>query len=186
MSILKDLLYLLFLFFPAGMANAAPVIAAKIPLLRELNLPLDFGVNVNGKRLFGENKTFRGLFTGIFAAGIGVGLQQYLFLNFAVVRELVVIDYLSISKLFLILALGIGPLIGDAIESTIKRQCNIASGQSWMPFDQIDYILGTIVFTLPLFQLHLSRYLLLFVLGIVAHVLTNLISYLLKLKRVPY
>ena len=60
----KDILFALWFFLPAGLANAAPVFASRIPKSEKLALPLDFGKSFRGKRIFGENKTFRGLLAG--------------------------------------------------------------------------------------------------------------------------
>lgn len=186
MTTIHELLFLLFLFFPAGMANAAPIVAAKIPFLKKWTTPLDHGTTFMGKRLFGENKTYRGLFAGLLASAIGVFMQINLYNSFSFLRDTSLLDYSKVSSLLLILALGIGPLLGDAVESFIKRQVGIQPGVSWIPFDQIDYIIGTIVCTIPLFHVTLFQYLLLFGVGVIAHITANIIGYLLKLKSVPY
>ncbi len=47
------------LIFPAYCANAAPVLAGG-------GLPMDFDKNfMDGRRIFGKNKTFRGFFFGL-------------------------------------------------------------------------------------------------------------------------
>src|SRR4030065_1587703 len=57
------------LIFPAYCANATPVLAGG-------GLPLDFGKNfLDGKRIFGKNKTFRGFFFGLLIGGL-VGLVE--------------------------------------------------------------------------------------------------------------
>ena len=59
--------------FPAYCANAVPVLAGG-------GTKMDFGKNFfDGKRLFGNNKTFRGFFFG-WAVGAAVGLvESFLF-----------------------------------------------------------------------------------------------------------
>jgi CDP-2,3-bis-(O-geranylgeranyl)-sn-glycerol synthase len=125
------LMALLF-FLPAGVANAAPVIANKIPLINKWQTPLDFGWSWHQRRLLGNNKTWRGIFTGTFLAGV-TGWLLYPLINPAESRgEIVIISLL----------MGFGALMGDAIESFIKRQRGVPAGHSWFPFDQIDYIIG--------------------------------------------
>ncbi|MGA2876843.1 MAG: CDP-archaeol synthase, partial [Nitrososphaerales archaeon] len=55
--------------FPAYCANATPVLAGG-------GIKMDFGKNfMDGKRIFGNNKTFRGFFFGL-AIGILVGAME--------------------------------------------------------------------------------------------------------------
>ena len=55
--------------FPAYCANGTPVLAGG-------GTKMDFGKNfVDGKRIFGNNKTFRGFFFG-WGVGFGVGLVE--------------------------------------------------------------------------------------------------------------
>ena len=55
--------------FPAYCANGAPVLAGG-------GLPMDFGKNfLDGKRILGKNKTFRGFFFGLLIGGL-VGLVE--------------------------------------------------------------------------------------------------------------
>ena len=96
MTILQELLFLLFLFFPAGMANAAPIVAAKIPALKKWVAPLDHGMTFRGKRIFGENKTYRGLCAGLIAAALGVFLQINLYRALPILRSSSILDYASL------------------------------------------------------------------------------------------
>ena len=38
---IKDILFVLWFFLPAGLANMAPIFAARLPYLRKLSFPLD-------------------------------------------------------------------------------------------------------------------------------------------------
>ena len=55
--ITKDILFALWFFAPAGLANAAPVFANKIPRSDWLAVPLDFGKSLRGRRIFGDRKS---------------------------------------------------------------------------------------------------------------------------------
>ena len=60
MSTLPQLLFLIAILVCAGAANMAFV---KAPLLSRLSRPMDGGVVLrDGKRLFGDNKTWKGFF----------------------------------------------------------------------------------------------------------------------------
>ncbi len=57
--------------------------------------------------------------------------------------------------------------------------------KSWIPFDQIDYMIGGIAFTALYIRLTLPQYLLLFVVWSLLHPLATFIGYMLKLRDSP-
>lgn len=119
-------------FLPAGLANMTPVVVNMVPALAKFKTPLDFGKTWRGKRIFGTNKTWRGLVAGTIVGGVSAVIIGWLNPN-------VLGPY---SQFLAGLLLGFGALTGDAIESFFKRQIGIAPGKTWFPFDQIDYIIG--------------------------------------------
>jgi len=165
----------LLFFLPAGVANATPVVANKIPLLRDWHTPLDFGVSLHNKRLLGKNKTWRGLLTGSVIAG------------FTALALSPIVHYdTSLPGVFgLGFIMGFGALFGDAIESIIKRQKGIAAGHSWFPFDQIDYIIGGLLFLAPFSSLNWANVGLIFMVFFGLHLVVAYIAYLLGLKDKP-
>lgn len=183
---MNNILFALWFFLPAGIANAAPVFASKLPLLRRWETPIDGGLHLRGKRVFGSHKTWRGLVAGIVMAIIIVYIQQLLwqhdmvpFLNNSPM------DYIVYSPVLLGFLFGFGALAGDFIESFAKRQVGIASGRSWFPFDQTDYIIGGCVAIAAVAQLSLIQYILILFVWFGMHLLFSYLGYLLKLKPQP-
>lgn len=176
---MSTLLLAFWFFAPAGPANFAPVFANKIPILNKWHTPLDFGKTYRGKPIFGENKTWRGLISGI-VVGMFIAALQY---NIWIPPELAgksLAFYLTLGGL-----LGFGALAGDALESFAKRQASITPGKSWFPFDQIDYVIGGILASLLIVRLPLVIYVWILVLYFVLHLLFAYIAFLLKLKDKP-
>ena len=180
-----DILATVWLFIGAGLANAAPVFANKIPYLKEWVTPLDFGLEFRGKPVFGKNKTWRGLMFGALIATLTVILQKLLLKYLDTDIDINGQSFNELPTLLLGLALGIGPLVGDAIESFFKRRANVAPGKSWFPFDQLDYIIGAIIFTYPIAPLLLWQYVSLFIIGFGTHLIASYIGYIMKLKDSP-
>lgn len=152
--------------FPAYCANALPVIAGG-------GLPMDFGaIFRDGRPIFGKNKTFQGFFAGL-AVGTGVGLV-----------ESVVFGY----PIFFGFLLSLGALFGDLTGAFIKRRLSIPPGGLLPVVDQIDFIVGAIVFSFPLFLEIFSWELIVAVLIITppVHLLTNFVAYKLGLKNNPW
>lgn len=153
----------LIFIFPAYCANAVPVIAGG-------GRPLDFGNNfIDGKPLFGKNKTFRGFFFGL-AVGVFVGLTESMFFGYPV--------------LFSVL-LPLGALFGDLAGAFLKRRLGIAPGGLLPIVDQVDFVIGAILFSLPL-AINLELAVAIIIITPPIHLLTNFLAYKLKLKENPW
>jgi CDP-2,3-bis-(O-geranylgeranyl)-sn-glycerol synthase len=179
---IKDILFILWFFLPAGLANMTPIFAAKLPLLRRLNFPLDSYMTFRKKRIFGSHKTVRGLLSGMLVGVLTACLQVFLYAHVPLIQTFVSIDYTSLNPILFGLLSSLGALTGDALRSFLKRQRGMAPGKSWFPFDQLDYVVGGIVFTALYIQLSLWQYVLLFLVWFVLHPLATFIGYWLKLK----
>lgn len=176
----------LWVFLPAGAANMAPVFAAKISWLRPYSMPLDAGRKLGGYRILGKNKTWRGLLAGIIVATIIFGLQQVIMLQSPeFLKFLHPLQYASLPTLLVGPLFGLGALLGDALKSFFKRRIHIPPGKSWFPFDQIDYIVGSMVAISPFIRLSLLEYLVALVLWLGLHLVSVYVGWLLKIRRQP-
>ncbi len=142
----------IYFFIPAGLANVAPTTMRWVPLFR---YPIDSGLKFNGKPLLGANKTWRGLLFAVLFAGLFGWFQSYLY-AFSFFRNISLFDYSTIDGALLGGLLGLGAMVGDAIESVIKRQMNYPPGKSLLIWDQIDWILGALLFSWLLVDLTVS------------------------------
>lgn len=156
----------------------SPVLASRLPLLKKWDTPLDFGKKWHGKRLLGNNKTWRGVVFGSFMAGVTAAIEVTILLGKPSWAGLIIVAWGG-------LLLGIGALTGDAVESFIKRRVGIEDGKSWFPFDQCDYIIGGLLFSYPLIRWPLSIALIVFGLYFGLHIIVSYIGYLLGLKAKP-
>lgn len=136
----------LWLFLPAYVANMAPVFAMKV--FPRWNSPLDGGlVLADGRRLLGEGKTVRGLVSGIlFGAGFAAGQSAVRYTSFDLSdfghgETGGVWGPLTIGA-----AMGFGAILGDAAKSYFKRRTGRRGGAPWVPFDQLDFVLGGLLF----------------------------------------
>jgi CDP-2,3-bis-(O-geranylgeranyl)-sn-glycerol synthase len=182
----ENILFALWFFLPAGIANMMPIPISKIPALRKYDAPIDMGKTFRGKRVFGAHKTWRGLIVGIIAATLMLWLQQFLVAQFdwfdSFAKQ---VDYQSLPTLIMGPLFAIGALGGDAIESFFKRQLNIAPGQGWFPFDQTDYIIGGAIATMPFVSLSILQYVWLIIVWLIIHMISTVIGYFVGLKDKP-
>lgn len=185
-DVLRDVLFVLWIFVPAGVANMAPVFAAHIPSLQRFDQPIDFGKSFRGHRIFGAHKTWRGLVAGIIGATLVLALQQALSAQYAWADWLIQdLDYVGLPTLLVGPLFAIGVLAGDAIKSFFKRQVGIRPGGTWFPFDQIDYIVGGTLAVLPFIHFTLRQFLLLLVIWTGLVMIATYLGWLFKLKEQP-
>lgn len=183
---MNDFFFALWFFLPAGLANVTPIFACKIPGLSKWNTPVDLGYKLNGVEVLGTHKTIRGIVSGTL---IGVGtfqLQIYTYDHYSWARELSAnLNYSELTPILLGLLLGFGALFGDLLKSFFKRQFKVKSGKSWFPFDQLDYILGGIIFSLIAVVLSLTSYIWILLVWFLLHLISSYFGYWLKLKDSP-
>ena len=82
--------------------------------------------------------------------------------------------------------LGGGALIGDAVESFFKRQIGVSHGNPWIPFDQIDYTIGAILFGSIFYFPGFWNSVILIVVSAVLHILVNHIGFCLKIRSTKW
>lgn len=120
----------------------APVLVFN--LLEPLNRPIDGGATLRGRRVFGDNKTWRGAFVmlgGVVAATLG--LWRLTAFRRRLPPQLQDANPLAYGAL-----LGIGTVVGELPNSLVKRQLDIApggrrttpAGLALIAIDQADFI----------------------------------------------
>lgn len=187
---MTDILLVMWFFLPGGLANAAPVFANKIPLLNRWKTPVDLGKSYKGRRITGDNKTWRGIVFGIVVAIITSCIQREIALDraadsafFAEAGRIIKFGYLDFWVLGALQ--GLGALAGDVFESFVKRQRGIASGGTWFPFDQLDYIIGGLALSALYAPLNLKGYALTIAVWFVLHLVATNTGYLVGLRERP-
>ncbi|MGD6810192.1 MAG: CDP-2,3-bis-(O-geranylgeranyl)-sn-glycerol synthase [Candidatus Bathyarchaeia archaeon] len=164
MDIAQIILQAIIFIFPAYCANGTPVLAGG-------GTKIDFGKNfVDGKRLFGNNKTFRGFFFG-WGAGLVVGLIEWYFLG--------------LPPLVAVLT-PLGGLLGDLAGAFLKRRLDIPPGGMLPVVDQIDFVVGAILISLPFSLISWEVAVTTLLITPPIHLFTNFCAYKLKLKKHPW
>lgn len=171
---------------PAAAANAAPIVAARLPGLRAWNTPLDGGRRYRGQPLLGSHKTWRGIVSGIVLATIVLWLQQLAVARSAPLQNITAaVGYARLPTWLLGPLFGLGALGGDAVKSFFKRRHGTRAGGSWLPFDQLDYIIGAIAVSLPFVVLSLRQYALIVAIWFAVHVCGTYLAWRVGLKQRP-
>jgi CDP-2,3-bis-(O-geranylgeranyl)-sn-glycerol synthase len=139
------ILQALWLILPAYIANGSAVLVGG-------GKPIDFGKTWrDGRRILGDGKTWRGLFSGAFVGmtsgfGLVVAAKYIAMSDFAFVG---LSDFEGFPLMIpIVFSLCFGALLGDIVESFFKRRIGKGRGQDWFVFDQLDFIVGALFLSL--------------------------------------
>ncbi|MBI4214650.1 CDP-2,3-bis-(O-geranylgeranyl)-sn-glycerol synthase [archaeon] len=143
--------------------------------------PVDGGrVWSDGKRLFGDGKTWLGLFAGVFFAFAAGTVEGFLLQNtgFEIggIEKYAVLGFL----------LGAGAMVGDLAGSFLKRRLSFERGQKAPLWDQLNFVLGALVFAGLVFIPSWPELLVILIATPGIHLLINWIGHELKCKNVPW
>ena len=163
---MNDVVRALILILPAYVANATPVIARG-------SMPIDFGRKfVDGKPVFGGNKTIEGFIIGV-ATGFCAGLM--------------------INKPFDGVLLAFGALIGDLLGAFLKRRVNMKPGSPLPVLDQLSFLYGALFLlflgqrlSLTVDRLDWMTVLILTVLTPPIHLISNFLAHKFGFKEKPW
>jgi CDP-2,3-bis-(O-geranylgeranyl)-sn-glycerol synthase len=149
MSLARFALSALWFLLPAGVANTAPVLVRRVPLLAR---PVDGGRSWRGARLFGDHKTWRGLLAAPLAGWLTFAAQQLAMQRWPALGEVAALGQLELraAPAWWGAVMGAGAILGDLLKSFAKRRMAIAPGRTWVPFDQLDYVAGAVLALAPL------------------------------------
>ena len=134
----------LWLVIPAYIANGSALLVGG-------GTPIDFGKKwKDGRRILGDGKTWRGLVTGAFL-GITGGFGITIAAIYIAKSEFAFLGLNDFGRFPLMIpiisSVCFGALFGDILESFFKRRIGKKSGEDWIPFDQLDFILGALFFS---------------------------------------
>jgi CDP-2,3-bis-(O-geranylgeranyl)-sn-glycerol synthase len=198
------ILQALWIFLPAYNANMAPVFAMK--LFPNWNARIDGGRNHrDGRALLGAGKTWRGLIAGTLVASLTAYLQSFIRNTDVAFSDFHYTEVGWWAPLVLGAFYGFGAIVGDAVKSYFKRRTGREGGAPWVPFDQLDFVVGGLLFVLLAAVLvklvepaapnwfwdefggaGWPKLLTLLLATPLLHFLVNIIGYKLKLKKVPW
>jgi len=186
------------IMFPAYVSGSAAV-------LFKGRTPMDYGRSWRGNRIFGDGKTWEGFFlgglTGVFAGSMQqltcfLSGQSYLDAfgahlpgSFDPLRA----PTMSLGALLVTICLSYGGLTGDLIKSFIKRRLGLGRGaRSPFLMDQLDFVAGAWLVTIPLFWGWFFRvftwvnFIIVLIMAPLLHRAVNIIGYKLGAKKEPW
>jgi len=154
----------LIFILPAYCANAIPVLLGG-------GRPIDGGRMLSDdKPIFGSHKTIRGFVSGLLV-GTAVGFGLSLVIQYSVLLGFMV---------------SLGALLGDLFEAFIKRRLGYAPGASLPVADQLDFVLGALLFSFFVSPPSWQVAVVVLIITPPIHLLTNFVAYHLGVKKEPW
>jgi len=182
-----DLTRSLVLFAPLLFAAALAGIVLRFDMFAALKIPVDGGRMLRGRRLFGDNKTWRGFAVAVVGCVAFVAMQRVAPLP----RHLCLVDYRAINPAAFGGAMGLGAMLGELPNSLVKRQLGIAPGKTapgarrfaFYLWDQLDLLTGAwpllSLWVRPTLQLVVAS----FVLTLMLHPLVAIIGFVIRARE---
>lgn len=190
MILLGDIGRVCFLASPVIVAGVLHMILAKMNVLSALKVPLDRGKEWRGKRIFGDNKTWRGVVLMIALTMAAYEVQSWSYGASEFVRGIAYYDYNAVNSYFAGFMLGLGYILAELPNSFVKRRLDIKAGKGdtglkgkiFLVVDQGDSVLGCLLAMYAYWNPSLYVFFLTLATGTGIHLLVNGLLNLAKLK----
>jgi CDP-2,3-bis-(O-geranylgeranyl)-sn-glycerol synthase len=176
-SLIYEIAYAFWFILPAYIANAFPVIFGG-------GIAIDMGKKLpDGKPIFGSHKTLRGFAVGLIAGAL-TSVAQTVSLQYITLSDFVLPFQFNVVVGLMI---ALGALVGDLVHSFVKRRIGLTEGAPLLVADQLDFVVGAILFSLlvaappPLLTV-----VIIILITPPIHLLTNYVAYLLGVKKTPW
>lgn len=181
---------------PAIIAGVFNMIWCKSGLCKRLKKPMDGGkCFADGKRIFGDNKTWKGFFGMIAFGGIANVLWGFLCMALPSFEQFHFI-YRNHTNTFLFniwtgLLIGFAYALFELPNSFIKRRFDITPGKTssgikkaiFVFFDQADSIFGCVLVVCFFYPMNVWFYFAYVLVGALTHIILNMLLYFAKLRK---
>ncbi len=183
---LLQIVNILSLIIPTLLSGIALIATLKLNLFPSLNYPVDFGLQLGGSRLFGDNKTFKGVAVFVIVSTISSYILHLIYINGG---NLFIHPVFKLS-LSTGLIYSLSYVFGELVNSAVKRRLRIQPGSTianfrhtQMFFDLSDGIIFTGITLTLLTVVKAEEAALACIFGIIIHILTDKAMQKLHLKK---
>ena len=186
-AIIPAIVLAIWLMLPAYIANPTAALLGG-------GTPIDLGRKfIDGRRILGDGKTYRGLLAGT-ACGLIVGVAQILLAPHIApsLAGVVSPDQLTTWTALAAITMPFGALLGDIVKSFFKRRIGLERGAMLPIADQLDFVAGAWLLTYIVDPTWIAAnftpaiILTVIVITPILHVATNVLGYKIGKKNVPW
>lgn len=173
------------LILPVLISGIVLIIFLKLKALVFLDYPLDFNLTFGSKKLFGKNKTIKGVMTFVLFSIITCYILKYIYLNGG---QKMIHQVFSQNPIELGLMFGLSYEAGELLNSFIKRRIEIAPGETknyvQYFFDLSDGVITVALAALLFHKITATEAIFAGSVGIAIHFFTDQIMIRMKLKKI--
>ena len=187
---------LCYLMLPVILAGIFNMVFVKLPVLDSLKIPMDGGkILSDGKRLWGDHKTWKGFFGMIVLTALFMFMFDVLYRHVEWARTLSLIPYGEFPNpvfSFIWGAIwGFGYVFFELPNSYIKRRIDISPGKQgsgiigkvFTVIDQTDSVIGCVIFMMVFYVPAFKDAIAIIILATLFHYIINILLYLVGLKK---
>jgi CDP-2,3-bis-(O-geranylgeranyl)-sn-glycerol synthase len=156
---------LAYLMLPAYLANMAPPFTRYWP---GWNRPIS-------RKWLGDHKTVVGFGAGLTVAMAATFVQSKLNWHAGL------LPYAEWPLLGL--AFGVGAMGGDSLKSFVKRLKGIPPGRPWIPMDQLDFVVGSLLLVMPIARVEWPDIVIIIFVSFAGDIVVNHLSFALGIRE---
>ncbi len=180
---------LLLLALPVILASIIHMLVVKWDWFKKIKFPLDHYLTFRGKRVFGDHKTYRGLFVMIIASIIFTYLYS-LCQDYPFFQRYNLLDFNQHGPLFFGFLYGFGYILGELPNSFVKRQLNIKPGEMSFRLQALVDQFDSVICILLLLLIFSDFSILHFAIGTLfygfLHLAINYLLFMMKIRKQPF
>ena len=194
---LNNIIKMYITLMPTIIAGILNMLWCKLKIFKILIKPIDCNADfIDGKRLFGDNKTWKGLIgyiiLNIFMAIIWGNMCKVL--NFEKMNYFYINnDNNIVLNIYIGSLLGLAYSVFELPNSFIKRRIGILPGKTnvgltkffFVILDQADSIIGCVLVVNLFYKLNINLLFSYILLGTFTHIIINVLLYCMKLRKNP-
>ncbi len=178
---------------PVIIAGILNMLFVKTPLYKRINRPIDGGRTLrDGKRIFGENKTWAGFFGMIIFGATAQTIWGLMCMGFPELCP--IYSRFGNTPLFNLAAgaaMGLAYVLFELPNSLVKRRLDIPSGKTvrglkgavFFVIDQVDSLFGVAGVFAMLFPMTVLEYFAYILLGAGTHIAINILLYATRIRK---
>ena len=192
-SLIKTAGRVAWLITPVLIAGIGQVVILKTGQLPQLAVPIDFGMQLRGKAMFGPRKTWRGVIVMTTLSALTARVQAMAARRIPPLRAFCPLDYRRINPWLLGSTLGLGYCIAELPNSFVKRRLGILPAHTsrrlgWLQYliDQSDSVVGCLTALRFFYKPPWTEAGLAFAVGLGLHVAIDQVMHAIGVKRRDY
>jgi len=186
---MKYIVTLLMFGSPVLLAAISHMVVVRIGWFSFLKIPLDFRKTFRSKRVFGDNKTIRGIIVMILFSFMYCHILELLIAKYPGMNDYNLLHFNRYPSWLYGILYGLGYTLSELPNSFYKRQINLKPGRRGnimnILIDQVDSVIGCFIILVPFSDLTIKWILMGIIFYAFVHLIVNLLLYITGIRENP-